>query len=66
MPTLVICGGHDLIPSEIAVHIARALPNARLVTFRNCGHFAYLECPGDVRPAFSDFFRRTPATGRPH
>jgi proline iminopeptidase len=66
IPTLVISGDHDFIPGEIAVHIARAIPNARLVTLRDCGHFAYLECPGDVRNAFNDFFRRTQATGRPH
>jgi proline iminopeptidase len=64
IPTLVISGDHDFIPGEIAVHIARAIPSARLVTLRNCGHFAYLECPGDVRNAFDDFFRGTPATGR--
>jgi proline iminopeptidase len=65
VPTLVISGDHDFIPGEIAVHIARAIPNARLVTLRDCGHFAYLECAGDVRKAFNDFFRRTRATARP-
>jgi proline iminopeptidase len=45
IPTLVISGDHDFIPGEIAAHIARAIPNAQLVTLRNCGHFAYLECP---------------------
>jgi pimeloyl-ACP methyl ester carboxylesterase len=66
MPTLVISGAHDFIPAEIAAHIARSMPNARLVTIKNCGHFAYLECAGDVRRAFNDFFRSTPASGRPH
>ena len=66
MPTLVISGDHDFIPAEIAEHIARAIPNARLVTIKNCGHFAYLECGGDVRRAFNNFFRSTPASGRPH
>jgi proline iminopeptidase len=65
MPALVISGDHDFIPGEIAVHIARAIPNARLVTLKDCGHFAYLECPGDVRKALTDFFRRTRAAGRP-
>jgi proline iminopeptidase len=65
IPTLVIYGDHDFIPGEIATHIARAIPNARLVTLRNCGHFAYLECPGDVRNAFNDFFRDTRVTGLP-
>jgi pimeloyl-ACP methyl ester carboxylesterase len=55
---LVISGDHDFIPSEIALHIARAIPNARLVTLRGCGHFAYLECAGDVRRALHDFFRK--------
>lgn len=63
--------GYDLLPKlrtpcEIAAHIARAIPNAQMVTLRNCGHFAYLECAGDVRNAFNDFFRRPRATGRPH
>jgi proline iminopeptidase len=66
IPTLVIYGDYDFIPGEMAVHIARAIPNARLVTLKNCGHFAYLECAGDVRNAFNDYFRRTRATGPPH
>jgi proline iminopeptidase len=49
IPTLVISGDHDFFPAEIAGHIAQAIPDARLVTIRNCGHFAYLECAGDVR-----------------
>ena len=56
-PTLVIAGDHDFLPGEIAAHIARAMPNARLITIRNCGHFAYLECAGDVRRAFNGFLR---------
>jgi pimeloyl-ACP methyl ester carboxylesterase len=58
--------GRYFFPGAIAGHIARAIPNARLVTIRNCGHFAYLECSGDIRRAFNDFFRRTWATVRPH
>jgi proline iminopeptidase len=66
IPTLVISGDHDFIPPEIAQHIARAIPNARLVTIRNCGHFAYLECASEVRKALDDFFRRTRTTERPY
>jgi proline iminopeptidase len=65
IPTLVISGDHDFIPAEIAEHIARAIPNARLVTLRDCGHFAYLECGGDVRSALNDFFRQARAVGPP-
>ena len=66
IPALVIFGDHDFIPREISEHIARAIPNAQLVTLKDCGHFAYLECPGDVCNVFNDFFRRTTATQRQH
>jgi pimeloyl-ACP methyl ester carboxylesterase len=39
---------------------ARAIPGARLVTFNGCGHFAYLECPSEVRTALNDFFGGAP------
>jgi proline iminopeptidase len=58
IPTLVIAGDHDFIPMETVAHIAQAIPGAKLVTLTNCGHFAYLECAGDVRSAFADFFQR--------
>lgn len=58
IPTLVISADHDFIPGEIAAHIARAIPNAQWVTLRNCGHFAYLECPADVRSTLDQFFGR--------
>ncbi len=58
IPTLVLTGDRDFIPVEISAHIAEALPNARLVTLKNCGHFAYLECAGDVRRTVDEFFGR--------
>jgi proline iminopeptidase len=58
VPTLVIAGDHDFIPLEIAEHIARAIPNAQLVTTKDCGHFAFLECPDAVRGALVEFFAR--------
>jgi proline iminopeptidase len=57
VPTLVIRGDHDFIPSFAAEHVAAALPGARLVTMRECGHFAYLECPAGVREEIERFFR---------
>ena len=57
-PTLVIAGDRDFIPAKISVNIARALPNAKLVTVKNCGHFASLECGGEARKAIEDFYRR--------
>jgi proline iminopeptidase len=64
VPTLVIAGDHDFIPIEIAEHIARAIPEARLVTLRDCGHFAYLERARDFRRALDDFFPSTRASRR--
>jgi proline iminopeptidase len=57
IPTLVIAGEHDFIPPEIATQLARAIPQAALVTVPDCGHFAYLECGAGVRRALNDFFR---------
>jgi proline iminopeptidase len=58
IPTLVIAGETDFIPLPVAEHIAAAIPGAKLVTIKECGHFAYLECAEPVRVAFTDFFGR--------
>ena len=52
----MVSGDHDFIPVEIAAHIAQAMPNARHVPTKDCGHFAYLECAADVRRALDEFF----------
>lgn len=57
IPTLVIAGDRDFFPIAVAAHIAEALPNGKLVTMKNCGHFAYLECPGEVRNATRRFLQ---------
>lgn len=59
VPTLVIAGRDDFIPLEVPEHIARAMPGAHLVVIPDCGHFAYLECPADVRGALDEFFGRS-------
>jgi proline iminopeptidase len=57
VPALVISGDHEFIPAQSAEHIAQSLPNARLVTLKDCGHFTYLECPAAVRENIDAFFR---------
>jgi proline iminopeptidase len=57
IPTLVVTGDRDFIPVDIAAHIAQAMPKARLVTLKNCGHFAYMECPAGVRAAIDQFYQ---------
>jgi pimeloyl-ACP methyl ester carboxylesterase len=51
-------GEQDFIPPAIAREIAQALPDATLVAFPNCGHFAYVECGSAVRSALNNFFVR--------
>jgi pimeloyl-ACP methyl ester carboxylesterase len=58
VPTLVIWSDRDFIPIGSAQHIADAIPNARLVTLKDCGHFSYLECPADVRRTLDEFFAK--------
>jgi proline iminopeptidase len=59
IPTLVIHGDHDFVPLDIAVHIAEAVPGAVLHVLEDCGHFAYLEQPEEVRSLMAAFFGRT-------
>jgi proline iminopeptidase len=56
IPTLVITGDHDFFPFA-AEHIAQAIPGARLVTLKDCGHFPYLECPAPLREKIDVFFQ---------
>jgi len=53
--TLVISGDHDFFPETIAEHIAHATPHSELVMLTDCGHFAYLECPTEVRNTIDRF-----------
>jgi len=65
IPTLVIVGEQDFIPTRIAAQIAQAVPSATLVRISDCGHFAYMECGADVRRAMDEFFRRSGQTPGP-
>lgn len=56
-PTLVLHGDYDFVPIACAAHIAEAIPAARLVVLRGCGHFAYIERPDEVRGALIAFFQ---------
>jgi pimeloyl-ACP methyl ester carboxylesterase len=38
-------------------HPPQAIPNARLVTLKDCGHFTFLEGPIDVRKHVDAFFQ---------
>lgn len=60
VPTLLIHGQHDLIPLECARNVAQAIRGARLLVLADCGHFSYMERPGEVLDAIVSFF------GSPH
>ena len=62
IPTLILRGDADFIPEACSTSIARAIPTARLLTLKDCGHFSYLERPAEVREAIEDFFARTAAS----
>jgi proline iminopeptidase len=55
VPTLVIHGDYDFIPVVCAEHIAEAIPGARFVVLKNCGHFSYIECPEAVSKEIAGF-----------
>jgi proline iminopeptidase len=57
MPTLVIHGLDDIIPVELANHIAEAVPRAVLRVLPGCGHFAYLEMPEAVHQHIGSMLR---------
>lgn len=56
IPTLVIYGSNDFIPQECSIHIAEAIPNAKLVTIPDSGHFSYIDANDQVINALDDFF----------
>jgi proline iminopeptidase len=66
IPTMVIYGDHEFIPEACAAHIAEAIPKARFVKLRDCGHFSYLECPDAVRQEMDSLFQNSRTSARPN
>ena len=55
-PTLVVVGDDDMVAGPVCAEaILRELPNARLVTIRDSGHFVYVEQPEAFRAALTAF-----------
>ena len=55
-PTLVVVGNDDMIAGPVCADaIVRELPDARLVTIPESGHFVYIEQPDAFRAALTDF-----------
>ncbi len=53
-PDPVLHGDHDLVPVEVARHIADAIPDARFVVLPDCGHFSFLEQRVAVHAAIAE------------
>ncbi|MGH2976839.1 MAG: alpha/beta fold hydrolase [Gaiellaceae bacterium] len=55
-PTLVVVGDDDFIAGPVCADaIVRELPDGRLVTIPDAGHFVYIEQPAAFRAALTDF-----------
>ncbi|MGI8526583.1 MAG: alpha/beta fold hydrolase [Pseudolabrys sp.] len=55
-PTLVLVGDGDIVtPPEMSQEMASAIPGARFVTVRDCGHLATIEQPAAVNAAMSEW-----------
>jgi proline-specific peptidase len=55
-PTLVLVGDDDLIAGSVSADaMMRELPDGRLVTIPDSGHFLYIEQPEAFRAALTDF-----------
>ena len=56
-PALVLWGEHDrLLPERIGVRLAERLPNARFISFRQCGHSPHEEQPERFNRELARFF----------
>jgi pimeloyl-ACP methyl ester carboxylesterase len=57
-PTMLVWGDDDNhIPIRHAQRLRDAIPNARLIVFRNCGHLPPAEYPEKFVEAVADFYR---------
>jgi pimeloyl-ACP methyl ester carboxylesterase len=55
-PTMLLWGDQDdHIPLDHAMRLRDAVPNARLIVFRNCGHLPPAECPEKFVEVVADF-----------
>ena len=60
-PTMLIWGDEDThIPIEEAFRLREAIPNNRLVVFRNCGHLPPTESPEQFVEVVSEFCQNRP------
>ncbi|MFG3140242.1 alpha/beta fold hydrolase [Streptomyces sp. NPDC048211] len=57
-PSLVLAFAHDFVmPPPMGRAVADAIPDCRFELLQECGHFGFLERPGEVNRCLVDFFR---------
>lgn len=57
-PTLLVWGENDTAtPLSDAQKMARLIPDAGLVSFPGCGHYSFLDNPGQFRAVLSSFLK---------
>lgn len=55
VPTLILHGQQDVIPLWTAKEIQAAIPDAKIITLKKCGHFPYIETPDEMFSQISNF-----------
>jgi len=45
VPTLIIHGTYDPLPSKYSEELSTIIPNSKLIIYENCGHFPFAEYP---------------------
>lgn len=57
-PTLLIWGENDTAtPLNDAKTMERLIPDAGLVSFPGCGHYSFLDAPGQFKSVINEFFK---------
>jgi pimeloyl-ACP methyl ester carboxylesterase len=51
VPALLVHGELDPLPLRSATETAALIPGAEVAVIEGCGHFPWIECPGEVRSA---------------
>ncbi len=55
LPALFVHGDADPLPARGAVETAALMPNAQVALLEGCGHFPWIEQPGELTRVVSDF-----------
>lgn len=58
-PVLVIASDDDITPPESNEQIHSHISGSRYIVLKNCGHFPFIEAPGQFFPVVRDFLERT-------